>query len=191
VKRWLIAAVLGFAIGGCRDSTKSSPSDVVVTSVASLDAHPPVEVVAVADAGAIPEAAPVASPLVVLRWREVERRARRDARGNEHWSVELELLVQGGTPSRVRLGRRLAYGFNPMPPEGTQIASVQSYMDAHGEYAAVTRPRPAELRVEAHGQDEALPGYDPPLTEVRKVTVRIPADAGVTVDETVEDPEQD
>ena len=132
---------------------------------------------------------PPAEPSVVLHWRETGRRELRDARGNDRWTVELELVVQGGTPSRVRLGRRLAYGFTPTPPEPGDVAFVQSYIDAHGEYATVRRAGPGRLRVEAYGQDEALPDHVPPTTNVRTAIVRIPADAGVAVDETVEEPD--
>jgi hypothetical protein len=117
----------------------------------------------------------------VLHWHQLRRRETRTPSGEARYSVELELLVEGGAPARVPLGRRRAYGFTPMPPEAGQVASVQSYVDAHGEYAEVARPHPGELSVEAYGQDEGLPGYSPPRTEVRRAVVRIPADAGVLV----------
>jgi hypothetical protein len=117
----------------------------------------------------------------------MRRRQTRTPGGEERWSVELELEVQGGTPARVPLGRRHAAGFTPMPPEAGKIAFVESYIDAHGEYAEVTRPRPGELIVEAFGQDEGLYQYVPPRTNVRRAVVRIPADAGVEVAQSVDD----
>lgn len=129
------------------------------------------------------------TPTVVLRWREIQRRETHDASGNSRWTVELELVVEGGTPSRVRLGRRHAYGFTPMPPDPDAVASVESYIDAQGEYATVKRVGAGRLRVEAFGQDESFPDYVPPMTNVRAAIVRIPPDASVTVDESVEDPD--
>jgi hypothetical protein len=179
-----------FLLLGCsRESSRSAHS--VCADVADADAAPLLasasSVTVEADASA--EAAPPAEPSVVLHWRETARRVTHDVWGNEHWTVELELVVQGGTPSRVRLGRRHAYGFTLTQPYPGDVAFVQSYLDAHGEYATVTRAGPGRLRVEAYGQDEALPDHVPPRTNSRTAFVRIPVDAGVAVDEIVEEPD--
>jgi hypothetical protein len=75
-----------------------------------------------------------------------------------------------------------------MPAEGIDagvLSSIQSYLEAHGEYASLVRATPGELRVEVYGQDEVLPGYEPPRTNVVHAVVRVPADAEVVVDEEV------
>jgi hypothetical protein len=116
-----------------------------------------------------------------------DRKESVDPSGNRRATVLLELLVDGGEPARVSLGRRAAWGFTPSPEKDGEIAGVASYTDAHGEYAEVTRPRPGELHVECYGQDEAYPDYAPPRTNVRTARVRIPADASIAVDETIVD----
>jgi len=132
--------------------------------------------------------APAPAAGVVLHWRAFDRKETTDHHGNTHATVALELLVLHGTPARVALGRRAAFGFSPNVASGPGvIAGVESYVDAHGEYAEVTRPSPGVLQVRAFGQDEALPGWSPPVTNVRSVRVAIPPDAGVEVDEEVED----
>jgi hypothetical protein len=50
-----------------------------------------------------------------------------------------ELLVDGGAPARVPLGRRAAWGFHPDAVGDGGVARVSSYVDAYGEYAEVTR----------------------------------------------------
>jgi hypothetical protein len=179
---WTLVASL---LLGCRAEPRSVPVDAVAPQPSQPTASEPPPLLV--EAGATAEAGSPAALAILLHWRESGRRATRDASGNEHWSVELELLVQGGIPSSVRLGRRRAYGFTPMPADPDALASVQSYIDAHGEYATVKRGRAGELRVEAYGQDEAFPEHVPPTTNVRTAVVRIPADAGVEVEETVEE----
>lgn len=167
-------------------SVASQPASA--TASAAQPPAPPSTSSATGDTS-IPEAgAPDATTQAVvrLRFRTSHLETTHDKAGNERGSVELELLVDGGTPPRVPLGRRHAYGFSPVPTSTGELATVQSYIEAHGEYARVTRPRPSELRVEAFGQDEAFPDHIPPLTNVRRATVRIPADARVEVEEAVD-----
>ena len=130
-------------------------------------------------------AAPVAQ--VQLAWRLVETRRWLDGQGEEHQSSIFELLVVGGTPSHVQLGRRESFGCavsdtSEAPPSLTGLAC---YSHAHGEYANAERPRAGELRIEAFGQDEAYPDHEPPRTNVQTATVRIPVESDVVIDQEV------
>jgi hypothetical protein len=178
VHRTVTAALL--LLGACRAAPRPAPSSEGDAFVAPAAPVPSAAASAVVGAPTVPTAAPESSAAVRLRWRETDRRETRD-RSGEHASVRLELLVEGGSPSRVDLGRRHAYGFHASMPEKGVLAGVESYVDAHGEYAQVTRPHPAELRIEAYGQDEAFPDHEPPKTNGRRFTVRVPADAGIEV----------
>lgn len=184
MRRTFIAALL--LLGACRAAPGAAPSPAGTAVVAQAAAVPSSPASTAVEAATAPTAAPVSPAVVRLRWRETDRRETRD-RSGEHASVKLELLVEGGSPPRVDLGRRHAYGFHASMPEKGVLAGVESYIDAHGESARVTRPRPTELRVEAYGQDEAFPDHVPPKTDVRRITVRVPADAGVEVVDEVEE----
>ena len=126
-------------------------------------------------------------PQVQLTWRLFETTHALDAHGQDRASAVFELLVNGGTPARVALGRRASFGCAAHDAtrgadEPSVVASLDCYAFAHGEYVRVLRPGAGELRVEAFGQDEALPGHEPPRTDARVVTVSIPADAEISVE---------
>ncbi len=192
--RCFLVCAAAALIGACRSAptTRAAPSEPVASAM-PVPTVPPAALAAsvtpVASAGVPAEASTPPSPSgVVLHWRAFDRKETTDHQGNTHATVALELLVLHGTPARVPLGRRAAFGFSPSVASGPGvIAGVESYVDAHGEYAEVTRPSPGVLQVRAFGQDEALPGYSPPVTNVRSVRIAIPPDAGVEVDEEVED----
>lgn len=150
-------------------------------------------------AGALPGApldtspsadASVAAPgraQVQLTWRLFETMHSLDANGHARESAVFELLVNGGTPARVALGRRDSLGCTvhdaaDETPGHSAVTSLECYANAHGEYARVERPTPGELRVEAFGQDEALPDREPPRTAVKTATVTVPADAEIFVE---------
>jgi hypothetical protein len=131
--------------------------------------------------------APSARPQVQLTWRLFETTHSLGADGQARESAVFELLVNGGTPSRVALGRRDSLGCTVRDatdgtPAISVITSLDCYARAHGEYARVQRPSPGELRVEAFGQDEALPDHEPPRTGVTTATVKVPADAEILVE---------
>ncbi len=144
---------------------------------------------AVLDAGSSPTApeAPSGRPQVQLTWRLFETTHSLDANGQARESAVFELLVNGGTPARVALGRRDSLGCRvhdgaDQAPELSVVTSLDCYAYAHGEYARVQRPNPGELRVEAFGQDESLPDHEPPRTGVKTATVRVPPDAEIVVE---------
>jgi hypothetical protein len=132
-------------------------------------------------------ATPPTTPQVMLTWQLFETNHALDANGQDRASAVFELLVNGGTPARVSLGRRAAQGCVVSEPGGEPavVASLDCYAFAHGEYARVVRTAPGELRVEAFGQDEALPGFEPPRTGATAATVRIPEGAEIVVDPSV------
>ena len=141
------------------------------------------------DAGSSP-AAPdglAGRPQVQLTWRLFETTRSLDASGRARESAVFELLVNGGTPARVSLGRRDSLGCTvhdatDQAPGLSVVTSLDCYAFAHGEYARVQRPSPGELRVEAFGQDEALPDSESPRTGVKAATVSVPADAEIIVE---------
>lgn len=135
--------------------------------------------------------APVASaddPHVRVHWRTSGHRERTDRNGSPQGSVVLDLFVDGGTPSHVSCGRRnLASGFSVDPSQASLVSAVFSYQSAHGEYGEVSRTSKGVLHVVCYGQDEALPGNNPPKTAVVTADVRIPPGAVVDVAGEVED----
>ena len=144
---------------------------------------------ALLDAGSTATApeGPAGRPQVQLTWRLFETTHSLDANGQARESAVFELLVNGGTPARVALGRRESLGCRvhdgpDQAPELSVVTSLDCYAFAHGEYARVQRPSPGELRVEAFGQDESLPDHEPPRTGVKTATVRVPADAEIVVE---------
>jgi hypothetical protein len=150
----------------------------LATGVAPLDASPR------------SPRSPPAHPQAQLTWRLFETTHSLDPSGQPRESAVFELLVNGGTPARVALGRRASLGCVVHDAtEGTDGPSVVTALDcyayAHGEYARVLRSSPGELRVEAFGQDEALPDHEPPRTGMRAATVKIQADAEIVVEPTL------
>ena len=145
------------------------------TGVALLDASP---------------GSPPARPQAQLTWRLFETTHSLDTSGQPRESAVFELIVNGGTPASVELGRRASLGCAVHDAtDGRDGPSVVTALDcyayAHGEYARVLRSSPGELRVEAFGQDEALPDHQPPRTGVRTATVKIQADAEIVVEPTL------
>jgi hypothetical protein len=129
-------------------------------------------------------------PQAQLTWRLFETTRSLDSSGQPRESAVFELLVNGGTPARVALGRRAAMGCAVHEAtEGTDgpavVTTLDCYAYAHGEYARVLRSGADELRVEAFGQDEALPDHEPSRIGVRTATVKIPADAEIVVEPTL------
>jgi hypothetical protein len=127
-------------------------------------------------------------PQVQLTWRLFETLRWLDGDGQEHQSSIFELLIEGGQPSRVELGRRESFGCVvrdaiDRPP---YLAGLECHSGAHGEFANVSRPSPGELRIEAFGQDEGSADHEPPRAPSRTsptvATVRIPIGSDVTVD---------
>ncbi|HEX4445094.1 MAG TPA: hypothetical protein VH044_00095 [Polyangiaceae bacterium] len=131
--------------------------------------------------------APARRPQVQLTWRLFETDHALDANGEDTASAVFELLVNGGTPSRVALGRRRSLGCiaRDTPEEPSRVATLECHAHAHGEYVHVVRLAPGELRIEAFGQDEALLDHEPPRTAVQTATVKIPLDAEVVADPTI------
>jgi hypothetical protein len=129
-------------------------------------------------------------PQAQLTWRLFETTHSLDTSGQPRESAVFELIVNGGTPASVELGRRASLGCAVHDAtdgrDGPSIVTaLDCYAYAHGEYARVLRSSPGELRVEAFGQDEALPDHQPPRTVVRTATVKIQADAEIVVEPTL------
>jgi hypothetical protein len=127
---------------------------------------------------------------VQLTWRLFETMHSLDEHGQDRASAVYELLVNGGTPARVSLGRRSAVGCvvhdaADRTGDPASMASLECHAFGHGEYARVQRSSPVSLRVEAFGQDEAPPGSDRPRSSPTIATVTIPADAEVLVEPTL------
>ncbi len=122
---------------------------------------------------------------MLLTWRLFETRRWLDSHGEEHQSSIVELLIEGGTPSRVQLGRRETFGctVEDATARPSFLTGLDCYDHAHGEYATVERAHAGELRIEAFGQNEAYPDYEPPRTNVQSATVRIPSESDIVVDQ--------
>ena len=121
---------------------------------------------------------------VQLSWRLAETRRWLDSQGEEHQSSIVELLIQGGTPSHVQLGRRETFGctVEDETASSSLLTGLDCYDHAHGEYATVERSRPGELRIEAFGQNEAYPDYEPPRTNIQSATAQIPSESAIVID---------
>lgn len=129
-------------------------------------------------------------PQAQLTWRLFETMHSLDSSGQPRESAVFELLVNGGTPARVALGRRASMGCAVHDAtNGTDgpsvVTTLDCYANAHGEHARVMRSSPDELRIDAFGQDEPLADQEPRRTGVRTATVKIPADAEIVVDRTL------
>ena len=116
-------------------------------------------------------------PQVQLTWRLFETQHWLDGDG-PHQSAIFELLVDGGTPSRVQLGRRDSSGcaVHDAIEGGSALVSLGCSFAG----AMVLRASDGELRVEAFDQDAAQPDREPLRRRTQVVRVRIPLDADVT-----------
>jgi hypothetical protein len=132
-----------------------------------------------------PSQGPASRPQVELTWRLFETVHALDRSGEDSQSAVFELLINGGTPSRVALGRRASLGCAvgaAGEDDARRVASLECRAHGHGEYAEVRRPAPGELVVEAFGHDGASPQGEGPRTARQATTVNIPADAEIVVD---------
>jgi hypothetical protein len=162
----LAYAAMACAGAGCRVTGSSTPAT---------------------DGGVVRAGAAPGPSQVELTWRLFETQHALDSNGEDTATAVFELLANGGTPSRVALGRRASLGCmaRDTPEDPAVVASLECHAHAHGEYVRVLRPTPGQLRVEAYGQDEAYPDQEPPRTALRAATVEIPADAEIVLDHEV------
>jgi hypothetical protein len=135
------------------------------------------------EAAAAPPSPSVGAPgraQVQLTWRLFEIQHELDRNGDDVQSAVFELLVNGGTPPRVALGRRSSFGCAVHDADGAgAVSSLECRAGSRGEVARVVRSAPDALRVEAYGQDDARAGI---RTNPRTATVTIPPEAEVVVD---------
>ena len=117
-------------------------------------------------------------PQVQITWRLFETLHWLDGQG-PHESAIFELLVDGGTPSRVQLGRRDSSGC--VVRAEVDSAAALPGLDCALAGADVVRLSPGELRVEAFHLDAARPDRQPARHGAETAIVRVPADADVTV----------
>jgi hypothetical protein len=133
----------------------------------------------IGDASVAPFAAEGEGSQVELTWRLFE---------TLHWldgerprqSAIFELLVDGGTPSRVQLGRRDSSGcvVRDAVDGGPDLATLGCSF----AYARVLRVSAGELRIEAFDLDAAHPDDgEPARRNLQTATVRIPVNADVRV----------
>ena len=157
---------MAFAIAGCPAPASSAP---------------------VVDGGVVRSDAALAPSQVELTWRLFETEHALDSNGDDTATAVFELLANGGTPSRVALGRRPSLGcmMHDAAEDPAVVASLECHAHAHGEYVRVLRPTPGQLRVEAYGQDEARPDRDLPRSALRTAIVEIPTGAEIVVDHEV------
>jgi hypothetical protein len=115
-------------------------------------------------------------PQVQLTWRLFETQHWLDGDG-PHQSAIFELLVDGGTPSRVQLGRRDSSGcvVHDEIDGGSTLVSLSCSFAG----AVVLRASDGELRVDAFDEDAAQPDREPVRRRTQTVRVRIPVDADV------------
>ena len=164
------------------------PWVVAVIGVLSASAcHPAAQSAGVE---AVQESGPVEAaghPQVQLTWRLFETTHALDENGRDRASAVFELVINGGTPARIELGRRPSFGcaVHDATDDPSVVASLDCHAFAHGEYARVRRPSPGALRVEAFGLDDARSGLEPPRTATKAVTATIPADAEIVVEHDV------
>jgi hypothetical protein len=119
---------------------------------------------------------------VQLTWRLFETRRWLDGH-DKHESAVVELLVNGGVPSRVDLGRRDTAGCAVTDASetagaapGVAITSLDCAV-AHAQVFANV----GELRVVAGDRGVTRPA-DSPMTHERTATVRVPVGAELAVD---------
>ncbi len=114
---------------------------------------------------------------VQLTWRLFETLHWLDSDG-PHQSAIFELLVNGGTPSRVQLGRRDSSGCAVRERiDGAAALASLGCSFARADVLLAT----GELRVEAFDLDAAHPEREPARRNVQTAIVRVPVDADVTV----------
>jgi hypothetical protein len=131
-----------------------------------------------ADAGAAPAAeADAGRPRVQITWRlfETQRWIEGSARRE---SAVIEVLVNGGAPSRVDLGRRDTAGCAVGRPAVDDVSGAVTTLDCAAAEAQVLRSGPGELRITA-GDDAK---GDPTRAHEAAAVVRVPPDAEITVD---------
>jgi hypothetical protein len=127
-----------------------------------------------------------ARPQLELTWRLFE--TQRWLEGHDrHESAVIELLVNGGEPSRLDLGRRDSVGCvvrdTTRPPlENGGLDAPLTSLDCAFAHARVFRAGPDELRVVAGDRDPAEAANDSALVHSRTAIVRVPAGADVAVD---------
>jgi hypothetical protein len=130
-----------------------------------------------------------ARPQVELTWRLFE--TRRWLEGHDkHESAVIELLVNGGEPSRVDLGRRNSVGCVVRDATGPALENDAgggldaplASLDCAFAHARVLRAGTGELRVFAGDSDPAEAANDSALVHSRTASVRVPAGADVAVD---------
>ena len=114
---------------------------------------------------------------VEVTWRLFETLHWLDGQG-PHESAIFELLVDGGTPSRVQLGRRDSSG---CVVRGVDGAGALPGLSCSFAGAEVLRAPGGQLRVEAFDLDAAHPDRQPARRNPETAIVRVPADADVTV----------
>jgi len=126
-----------------------------------------------------------ARPEVELTWRLFE--TRRWLEGHDkHESAVIELLVNGGEPSRLDLGRRDSSGCvvrdAPENAAGGGLDAPLATLDCAFAHARVFRAGAGELRVIAGDRDPAEAANDAALVHSRTAIVRVPSGADVAVD---------
>jgi hypothetical protein len=129
-------------------------------------------------------AADAGRPRVQLTWRLFETQRWLEGHDRRESAV-IELLVNGGVPSRVELGRRDTAGC-AIRHEGGSTADdpvgALTAVDCTSARAQVFRSDSGELRVVAGDRSSANAAGGASWIHERTVTVRVPAGAEVTVD---------
>jgi hypothetical protein len=121
-----------------------------------------------------------ARPEVQLTWRLFETQRWLEGTGRRESAI-VELLINGGDPARVDLGRRDSAGCAVRGATATAI----TVLECPNARAEVSRAGDLELRVVAgeQGPPGATPGHsDPTLTREQTAIVRVPPGAEVVVD---------
>jgi hypothetical protein len=123
------------------------------------------------------------APQVQLTWRLFEIQHELDDKGVDVQSAVFELLVNGGSPPRLSLGRRSSSACSVHGADAAgAVTTLECRAGSRDEVARVVRSSPGELRVEAYGRDHANPDDAAARTELRSATLAIPAGAEVVVD---------
>jgi hypothetical protein len=118
-------------------------------------------------------------PQIELTWRLFETQRWLEG-SSRHESAVIELLINGGEPARVDLGRRDSAGCTV---EGASAVALTTLACSNAR-ALVSRSGDLELRVvagEPSPGDVVAADSEPPLTRVRTATVRVPPGADVVV----------
>jgi hypothetical protein len=126
-------------------------------------------------------------PIVSIEFRLVRMTESIDpATQRERYTTDIEIVITrpGASDARIRASvPNAGCGVVLRDP----IATMQCYLEAHGEYVVIERPRADLLRIRTFGQNEALPGYDPPIEHPHEIaTVPIPADAEIEAKDSFE-----